>query len=178
MRERNELPCAAAYNSENRPESLLIDQLTDSLLTVSNNEESILLKDVCPIATENIQQGTEITDSEYKTNQNRSQNEVALGSQSTLASDRVGARLVHASHNPTAYSNNSESKEPIGSPIWKPRQGSKHLEILKSRTPSEETYSVSKYDETLEHLEYLPMETKQKVAFRIPHVEYQKGTDC
>lgn len=167
-------PCATAYNSptiKKRPESLL----TDSLLRVSNNEESILLKNECVCkASENIQEGTEIVDSEYKNNQ--SENEVTLGSQSTLASDRAGARLVHASHNPTTYSNHSESKEPIGSPIWKPRHGSKHVEILKSRTPSEDAYSESKQDEDLEHL---PIEPKQRVAFRMPHVEFQnKGTDC
>ena len=44
------------------------------------------------------------------------------GSQSTLSSDR-GAKLLHASNRPENYNSNSNLpvKDPLGSPIWKPR---------------------------------------------------------
>jgi len=159
---------------QKRPESLLIDPLTDSSLRCSDDEQSILFQNKCVFrSSENIKEETELTGgSVQKNNHGQSEHEVALGSQSTLASDRAGAKLIHASHNPTTYSNYSESREPVGSPIWKPRQWSKHPEILKPRC--EDEYPDTKDDKELE-----PTETKQKVAFRIPHTElHNKRTDC
>ena len=44
------------------------------------------------------------------------------GSQSTLASERGAAKLLHSSNNPTNYSSTTTiHKDSLGSPIWKPR---------------------------------------------------------
>ena len=60
------------------------------------------------------------------------------GSQSTIASERGAAKLLHSSNNPVNYSSTNIHKDSLGSPIWKPRHTNKKPQPLKSPLSKEE----------------------------------------
>jgi len=107
-----------------------------------------------------------------------------LGSQSTLASDRVagGARLLHTSHDPLHYSTQSAVSATVGhhhrgdapgSPIWKRRRGGA------TQSPASNDEGGGSHTDGGD----LPASSggaKQRVTFRIPPSAYieTEDTDC
>lgn len=122
-----------------------------------------------------------------------------LGSQSTLASDRGGARLLLTSHDPTHYSMAQQMTSSVnpgrpagesatgssgGSPIWKRRYASS---VAGSRSAAghspasnDDTYSDGSGDGGSSTVAVAAPPQKQRVTFRIPPSAYieTEDTDC
>ena len=89
---------------------------------------------------------------------NQEQDPYMSGSQSTLASDRGIAKLLHSSNNPTNYSSTTTiHKDSLGSPIWKPRvQNTKSSPHAQHTTPTTHHHPQQQYQQSHSHPSYVP----------------------
>ena len=99
---------------------------------------------------------------------NPDQDPYMSGSQSTLASDRGAAKLLHSSNNPTNYSSTTTiHKDSLGSPIWKPRVQNK-----KSSPHTPHNTGTQHHQQQYQHSHSHPSHMPHSSPHQHPHSPY------
>ena len=118
---------------------------------------------------------------DFGTQQQQDVDPYMSGSQSTLASDRGAAKLLHSSNNPTNYSSTTTiHKDSLGSPIWKPRvQNKKSSPNTHTPQPHQQQQQQQHYQQqhtTPHHGQMSSHTTPHSTPQPPPHSPYSTGS--